>query len=837
MKKTICLSIILSIIFSMFTIMPVSAAEENIYISGDWVFEGTSGRAKITHYSGSESFIKVPTSLSTVENGTFVVTEIGDKAFLNNENIISISFPENLTDIGASAFEGSTLSSITFPKYFSKIGKRAFAKCENITSITLPAYIAEIGSGAFENCINLASINIPKNVTISGSSGAFKNCEMLKTITIEKGRAVIDAGSFSGSGIERIEIPSGVTKIKAGAFKECSLLKEITIPDTVTTIEKEVFNKCENLDNVILPDSITTLGTDLFKECLRLKNIKISENISTIPAGLLRDCQSLEAIVIPNKVEKINENAFYGCTSLKNVTLSENLKNLGTTTAGAVFCGCSVLEEIEIPKTIEIIGPSTFLGCLKIKEIVIPYGISSIYANTFKNCLELNTITIPSSVENIHVTAFTYFDQTTVNCVKGSAADDYAKSNNMPKTYFIEKIPVKYTNISGFNSSVTYNTLEQKQNLKITFKDYTLIEGKDYEVSYINNINAGTATMNIVGKGSFEGSLSKTFQIKTASISSCKITLSQTKYVYTGAMYKPNVTVKLGNIQLTENIHYTLSYQDNILPGTAKITITGLDNISNSKNIFYIIEGAPIKDANVTMSATTFIYDGKAKCPTVTVILNNQTLSNNIDYKITYTNNINAGTASVTITGKGNYSGKIVKKFTINQINLSKAKITLSKTKYSYNGSYLKPSVTVKNNNKTLILSKDYKVSYKNNYNVGTATVTITGINNYNGTIIRTFNINPTTTTISNIKGYKKKLTVKWKKKNVQVTGYQIQYSTSKKFKNAKTITIKNNNTTSRSIKKLKAKKRYYVRIRTYTTINSKKFYSSWSSSKNIKTK
>lgn len=152
------------------------------------------------------------------------------------------------------------------------------------------------------------------------------------------------------------------------------------------------------------------------------------------------------------------------------------------------------------------------------------------------------------------------------------------------------------------------------------------------------------------------------------------------------------------------------------------------------------------------------------------------------------------------------------------------------------------PSVTVKNSKGKTLAKTDYSIAYaKGRKNVGSYTVTITLKNNYSGTVKKTFKIIPKTTSISKLTAGKKKLTVKWKKQATQTTGYQLQYGTSSKFKGAKTATITKNKTVSKAISKLKAKKKYYVRIRTYKTVKvngkSVKLYSAWSKAKSGLTK
>ena len=171
--------------------------------------------------------------------------------------------------------------------------------------------------------------------------------------------------------------------------------------------------------------------------------------------------------------------------------------------------------------------------------------------------------------------------------------------------------------------------------------------------------------------------------------------------------------------------------------------------------------------------------------------------------------------------------------------SLKSAKVTLSKTSYAYSGKAKKPSITVKLSGKTLKKGTDYTVSYKNNKSVGKATVTITGKGAYTGTITKTFKINPKSTSISKLTSPKtKQLKVTYKKVS-GVTGYQVTYSTSKKFTKSttKTTTVKGVSKLSKTVKSLKKGKTYYVKVRTYKTVGGTKYYSSYTSAKKIKIK
>ena len=169
--------------------------------------------------------------------------------------------------------------------------------------------------------------------------------------------------------------------------------------------------------------------------------------------------------------------------------------------------------------------------------------------------------------------------------------------------------------------------------------------------------------------------------------------------------------------------------------------------------------------------------------------------------------------------------------------------VALKTTVYTYNGKVKKPAVVAKNDKKKVISASDYTVKYAaGRKNVGKYSVTVTFKNGYKGKYTKTFTILPKATKMSSVKAAKKAFTAKWAKQSVQTTGYQVQYSTSKNFKKSvKTATISKNKTVSKTVKKLKAKKTYYVRVRTYKTVKvngkSVKLYSGWSSAKSVKTK
>ena len=167
--------------------------------------------------------------------------------------------------------------------------------------------------------------------------------------------------------------------------------------------------------------------------------------------------------------------------------------------------------------------------------------------------------------------------------------------------------------------------------------------------------------------------------------------------------------------------------------------------------------------------------------------------------------------------------------------DIAKASVSGISTK-AFTGKAITQNVTVKVGNTVLKNGTDYTVSYSNNKKVGKATVKITGKGKYGGVITKTFKINPAKQEIQKLTAKSKAFFVDWAQKG-SATGYEIQYATNSKFTGAKKVTITNSKTDKTTVSKLSANKKYYVRVRSYTTVGGTKYYGTWSAVKNVTTK
>ncbi len=303
-------------------------------------------------------------------------------------------------------------------------------------------------------------------------------------------------------------------------------------------------------------------------------------------------------------------------------------------------------------------------------------------------------------------------------------------------------------------------------------------------------------------------------------------------YSYTGGEIRPKYSYYNADMQkLTEGRDYTLGYENNVNVGLASVTATGIGNYAgkfSQKKYFRVI---PRWIARPTFTlATNWAYTGVAVKPAVKAVYNGKTLSSK-DYTLTYKNNKNVGTATITVKGKGNFFGTKTLNFKISKFNLKNAKVSGVKNKV-YSGKARTLSLTVKTPaGVTLKNGTDYTVSYKNNVNFGTATVTIKGKGkNCTGSYTKSFNIVPQTPTAPKAtKKSRTSISIKWGHSDY-ATRYQVYRATSQNGKYTYLYSTDNRWQYTYTNKKLSPGTQYYYKVRSYKKVGKTKIYSGWSS-------
>lgn len=302
------------------------------------------------------------------------ISIIGRWVFNDCENLQSISIPTSVSEIEEYAFEGcKSLTSVSFEGAPTFIGKDAFSNCDNITEVNVNSlydWLSIEFVNRYSNPTNssIATLIIggekPENIVlpeglIKIGRYAFANCEQILSVSNTTSITEIGAGAFMGTSIDQINLSQSMVTIENEVFCDCKKLKSIKIPDSVTSIGNLAFAGCSRLTSIDIPNSVTSLGSGVFSSCRSLSSVTLSNSIISIGASAFSYCDVLSSITIPNSVTSLGDEAFYKCCSLKSIQLSDSQTSIGAKT----FSECNLLSSISIPNSVTSIGKEAFFGC------------------------------------------------------------------------------------------------------------------------------------------------------------------------------------------------------------------------------------------------------------------------------------------------------------------------------------------------------------------------------------------------------------------------------------------------------------------------------------------
>ena len=366
-----------------------------------------------SYYSGN---VVIPESV-VYEGNSYNVTSIGDHAFVECENLTSVTIPNSVTSIGY----------------------RAFHKCKCLTSVSIPSSVTSIGSDAFEGCSGLTAITISSGV-ISIGSGAFHLCKLLTSVTIPNSVTTIGSSAFSGcSSLPFITIPNSVESIGNFAFYGCSSLTSVAIPKSVISIGENAFTDCSNLTSVIIGSGVTSIGKDAFSKTNLKKTIWLT---NTPPSGYKNASGSINYVSndqftsLSNTVKYQFLSSYFDVDGIRYVPVSPsertcdaidcvydesaantmiastvaykgvsmNVKNLQpylaynnryikTLTANNdgelpnyAFTNCSNMQSVILGQKVSAIGSYAFQGCSSLEAFAIPDIVTVLNDYTFEGC-------------------------------------------------------------------------------------------------------------------------------------------------------------------------------------------------------------------------------------------------------------------------------------------------------------------------------------------------------------------------------------------------------------------------------------------------------------------
>ncbi|MCD8014243.1 MAG: leucine-rich repeat protein [Lachnospiraceae bacterium] len=334
------------------------------------------------------------------------VIEIGSYAFYSC-SLTDLYLPDGLLVLGSHAFGGNEMTSVDIPGGISEIGTYVFSSCTELTTVTFPDGIDSIPSGMFGGCKNLTLVSIPESVTTIGAE-AFTGCKSV--VTIPAGVTSIGTRAFSGCRILSLTVPLNDTyedwKTMLSDIGVGSI-GELTITDGLTSIDDYEFsNGSYGIEKLNLPSGVTQIGEGAFYNCDDLISVHLSDGITSIGKYAFRGCSSLAEINLPDGITSIGDSAFSNCSSLTEISLPDS----STYDMGEyVFAGCSSLVSADLPVNL-IIEAGTFSGCSNLRTVNISQGTSgdklTIGEDAFYNCTSLSSVNTEAKIYNVGEYAF-----------------------------------------------------------------------------------------------------------------------------------------------------------------------------------------------------------------------------------------------------------------------------------------------------------------------------------------------------------------------------------------------------------------------------------------------
>lgn len=703
MKKLIQRGILgILLVLAIFMCIPIQArADDGIVVEkdGDFLYrvEGESDNPEVTIYSyvGSDTDVTVPSEIK----GKLVTTLHG--TFSGKETVKKVTVPEGVRLIEYHAFHGCTaLTTVVLPSSLEEMTEYTFYQCTNLKTVSLDtanSKLTKIGQYSFADCGKLTGFDIPSSLK-ELEEGVFFRCSSLK----------------------KIIIPDTVEKIDSSAFRECTNVTEIKIPGTVKEASDIALVGCEKVITAELPISMVTLAN--LQRSDDLETLVIVDDGSTeLPdKDALNEKKKLKKVVFPDSLTSIPRAFCRSVSALEEVKLPANLKII----SNASFSECTNLKTIDLPDTVTEIGAFAFANCTSLKDFTIPDGIKSIGEEAFYNS-GITSLVVPESVETIDKLAFSHMANLTNATFPAGCGITFSDCKNL-KTAKITGNPTVIDNYMFYECSqltdfeipgsvkkigyaAFYNTALKEavipagvteiddwafgecQNLeKAMLPDglKSIGEAAFYECPELTDSNIPDSVTTLGGYAfsccpklkdmTIPDTIDNFGECVFEDTPGVTIDTSRKYFIptvdgikdlsYTGSeITQPDMEITVNGMTLKEDSDYEVSYSSNTEIGMATMDINFKGQyVGHLTRTFNVVQTDMSGDGITVTGIHNTRYTGKKIVMSkLAVQAGGRTLTPGTDYTVAYKNNLNPGTAEITIAGKGNYTGTVVKTFNI----------------------------------------------------------------------------------------------------------------------------------------------------------------------------
>ena len=528
--------------FSNCTALSSVVFNQNIVTVGKGAFKETAitsvtlpGTAQVIQ---DEAF-STCTKLKTVDLTKTKVTEIGDSAFFWCNNLSVIKLPDTVKTLGSKALSGSAIKDITLRAGMS-LGEELFLNCTALESVTIENGVTALPDRLFKKCTALKEITVPRSVTDIGEeifygctsmtiakilatdigdaksmfngasnlstlvlsegideipSGFATDTKKLTTLAIPSTVKKIGVGAFSGSSIEKLILPKGITSLDTNAFSKNTRLTSVDFNRAEASLGGSVFSGCsalveaKNYENLAKVSKTDISGTKLTVNEKGIShglgivfgytdeissNVVIPDGITVISASAFSGCKKMTSVKLPSTLKVIESTAFENCSGLTALDLPDNLTTIGTN----AFKGCGALETVTMKDRVTELGSYAFSDCKALSTIVLSDSLTALNQGLFTGCEGLKEMTLGSKLESIHASVFTtgYLHNYTLRCVnfKGSVNEWNSLTGHDAKV--IKDADIYCTD--GEIYAVIYSTMYLSAYLKLTGDGTVVIYGK-----------------------------------------------------------------------------------------------------------------------------------------------------------------------------------------------------------------------------------------------------------------------------------------------------------------------------------------------------------------------